>query len=163
MNSAELPRRYLLFTHSQPVPWGKDSLPERCCWQDIFENIKRGQDIFGAPSAGISHHSVPPVQPRQGGAPKVVSVLNAHVAKLKLAGMATSGLVVEKKTLPKKMRVDLCILKRLTKNTYFFWGGHVNCYLMCIPCFPGRFQYLTGHMPSLQELHSNFCGILNFW
>lgn len=52
----------------------------------------------------------------------MVSVLNAHVAKLKLAGMATSGLVVEKKTLPKKMRVDLCILKRLTKNTYFFGG-----------------------------------------
>lgn len=52
----------------------------------------------------------------------MVSVLNAHVAKLKLAGMATSGLVVEKKTLPKKMRVDLCILKRLTKNTYFLGG-----------------------------------------
>ena len=53
----------------------------------------------------------------------MVSVLNAHVAKLKLAGMATSGLVVGKKTLPKKMRVDLCILQRLTKNTDIFWGG----------------------------------------
>ena len=53
----------------------------------------------------------------------MVSVLNAHVAKLKLAGMATSGLVMVGKKIPSpKMRVDLCILKRLTKNTYFLGG-----------------------------------------
>jgi hypothetical protein len=97
----------------------------------VFQNVVHNQPNPGvAQKAGISHYSVPPeVAPWQGGAPKVVSVHNAHVAKLWLACMATSGLVMVEKKIPSPKNDGGSVDTEPANEKHIFLGGHVNCYL----------------------------------